>query len=114
MQATYKGKDIMYDIDTDTYSDGFSTTFKNDIAIAVAFGKNAILDTHKRIVNEWLKSVRYFTDYTMALNHLACAYYQLGDTNTSALLGDLYYKSANLAYKTYKGDDLKYYIGILD
>ena len=114
MTATYKGKTIVYDIDTNTYNDGFSTTFIQDLLIAEKFGANAIKDTYNRVVKYWIHDVRYFTDFVMALNHLAWNSYEHGKQELSKLYSELYQKATDVAYETYKNEELQYFFGILD
>ena len=53
----------------------FKTTFYEDFSMAEMFGKEAIIDTYKRCLNEWSSDIKYFTEFVIALNHKILEWY---------------------------------------
>ena len=88
------------------------TTFWDDFSIADAFGIAAIKDTYKRAL-DWKCDVKYFTELVMVLNW-KCWYWVNKNNAYCELYSDLFYKARNIALKTFKGDDLKYFLRTTD
>ena len=90
------------------------TTFFSDLSVAEWFGKESIMDTHKRVVKEWFKNVEMFTEYVMALNHQSWFWYNNGNSELSELYSDLYYQMRDKVLDNYKGKDLQYFLDVTD
>lgn len=69
------------------------TTFAHDFALAECFGDDAILDTCKRAVREWIGNYKYVTELIMVLNWLCWFWYDCDqkDVELSSLYAELYY-----------------------
>ena len=91
------------------------TTFSSDLTIAeLTGGKKAIEETFNRIVKDWKDDVRYFTEFTMALNIKAWELHERGNEKLMELYSELYYNAREIALDTFKGDDLSYFIRTTD
>ncbi len=93
---------------------GFSTTFWSDFSIADAFGTAAIRDTFNRAFGEWKSDYRYLTDLVMVLNHKIWQHYEAGRMEVARLYNDLWETAEGYAYNNLKGDELHYFIRVLD
>ena len=109
-------------------------TFYGDLAIAEYWGIKAVKETFRDVCDSWKGSVEAFTEFVMCLNHRCWMYYyfakgkqinelpkELADTfkrlpmeKLSELYSDLYYKARDIAYETYKGADLEYFMETID
>ena len=85
------------------------TTFANDFAIAECFGDDAILDTYKRAVREWIGNYKYMTELIMVLNWFCWFWNDCDqrDLELSRLYTDLYYEARDAFDEFYdtKEDD---------
>lgn len=128
-----------YDIDTNTYSDGFSTTFWQDFSIAdgtyqlkldcekrclkftnVRPNKekskmkiSAIKDTFNRAFVEWRNNYRYLTDLVIQLNHKIWQWYEI-DTEVAEMYNELWEQADNYACNHLKENELEYFFKITD
>lgn len=91
------------------------TTFSSDLTIAeLTGGKKAIEDTFKRVVKMWKEDVKYFTEFTMALNIKAWELHERGNDTLTNVYSQLYYNAREVALDTFKGDDLSYFLRTTD
>lgn len=92
------------------------TTFFGDLSIAECYGKSGILDTHKRVCENWIGDYKFFTEYVMALNHKCWEWYDNKQPEISKLYEDLFYKAQSLYEKHYKDNEeaLSYYYRVTD
>lgn len=91
----------------------FKTTFWNDFSIADCFGISAILDTYKRAFSEWKDNVEYLTELVMVLNHKIWQWYK--DNEPIAVVYDeLWRESYAYGCETLKGEELSYFLEVLD
>lgn len=90
------------------------TTFWADFTIGeLVSGINGVKDTFRRAFAEWKSNVKYLTELVMVLNHKCWYWYQKND-ELSKLYSDLYYEANGYAYENLEGDDLTYFVDILD
>lgn len=89
------------------------TTFYSDLSIAEAYGIKGVKDTYKRVVKSWLTNVVYFTEFVMCLNWKIYQHYQKNPVLARAY-NELWVEADKLAYNTYKGEDLEYYLRTTD
>ena len=89
------------------------TTFYTDFSIAEKFGKDAIIDTYKRAMDNWKKNYKYLNELVMALNWKMFRWYEENST-LSALYGVLWEKASNYAEKNLNGEELSYYYKTTD
>lgn len=91
------------------------TTFSSDLTIAeLTGGKKAIEDTFKRVVKMWKDDVKYFTEFTMALNIKAWELHERGNEQLTNVYSQLYYNAREFALDTFKDDDLSYFLRTID
>ena len=90
-----------------------STTFMMDFAIADRFGVKGVKDTYKRAFDGWKGNYKYFTELVMVLNH-RCWLWNERDNAMMELYRDLYYKAAEYATNTFKGEALRFYLEVTD
>ena len=89
------------------------TTFYNDFSIAERFGIEAIKDTFNRAFNEWKNDVKYFTELVMVLNHKTWNFYDT-DRDLAYVYNTLWKEANSYGLNHFKGDDLRFYINVLD
>lgn len=89
------------------------TTFYDDFSIAEPFGKSAIEDTYKRAVKSWKSDVEYMTELTMMLNWKIWEHYET-NLPLAELYQKLWEKQDNLCLRTFKDDELSYYLRTID
>lgn len=90
------------------------TTFFEDFSIADHYGVSAIKDTYRRAVAAWATDKVYMTELVMVLNWKCWVHYERGNHEFSKVYADLFEKARNKAFKTLKGEDLKYFIRTTD
>lgn len=90
------------------------TSFYMDFSIADLFGKEAILDTFKRAMNEWKTNYKYLTELVMAVNWKSWEHYEKGNMELMELYADLYYEGREYALDNLKGEELHYYFETTD
>lgn len=85
-------------------------TFASDFAIADWCGKDDVLDTYKRVKNEWLSDYKAFTEVVIALNMLSWAHNALkaqgfdGRDEFIELYASLYRQAVRDFYDKYDGN----------
>lgn len=90
------------------------TTFWEDFSIADHFGVKTIKDTYKRAFNEWKTDYVYLTELVMVLNHKIWEHYQRGNEEFANLYDDLWEEADAWAMDNLTGDELSYFINVLD
>lgn len=90
------------------------TTFNIDFTIADKFGVNAIIDTYERAFNEWKDDYKYLTFLVLNLNHKIWEHYEKHNDEYATLYDELWRKTDEYAIDHLKGDELHYYINVLD
>ncbi len=91
------------------------TTFSSDLTIAeLTGGEKAIKETFNRVVKDWKDDVKYFTEFTMALNIKAWELHERGNDTLTNVYSQLYYNAREVALDTFKGDDLSYFLRTTD
>lgn len=90
------------------------TTFWDDFSIAERFGKNAIVGTYKKAMNEWKDDYKYLTELVIVLNQKCWFFYKNGYEGLSKLYAELYYKAHAYACEHLKGDEMKFYFSVTD
>lgn len=78
------------------------TTFSSDLTIAELMGgQKAIEETFNRVVKEWKDDVKYFTEFTMALNIKAWESHERGNDTLTNIYSQLYYNAREFALDTF-------------
>lgn len=91
-----------------------STTFCQDFTIADMFGLDAIKDTYNRAFREWKSDYKYLTELVMVLNHKIWEHYEKGNDKYAELYNNIWMETHDWAYDNLKGEELKFYIDVLD
>ena len=94
--------------------EGFTTTFWDDFGIADAFGPKAVEDTYRRAFRAWKSDYLYLTDLVVVLNHKLWQHYQAGREGMARLYDRLWREAQQYAYDNLKGEELKYFIRVID
>lgn len=89
------------------------TTIYEDFGIAEKFGNNAIIDTYKRLFNEYKTNYKVLTEFVMALNWKIWEHYETNET-LARLYNELYEKLDIYACDNLKGEELSYYYRTTD
>ena len=91
------------------------TTFWQDFWIAAAYGTDAVQDTYNRAMKEWKDNYIYMTELALVLNHMGCLFYKKNDTITLArLFFQLDEQHTDWCYENLKGDELAYFMQVID
>lgn len=90
------------------------TTFWNDFTIADGFGPDAVLDTFGRAFGEWKSNHKYLTELVLVLNHKLWQHYELGDEAMARLYDNLWHRANNWGMENLKGDELEFFLWVLD
>ena len=89
------------------------TTFWDDFSIAEMFGEKAIRDTYKRAFNEWKSNYKYLTELVMVLNHKIWRWYER-DEKIARLYNELWEKADGYAMDNLEGDEISYFLKVID
>ena len=89
------------------------TTFWQDFTIADHFGINAIKDTHKRAFESWKNNTEYLTELVLVLNWKIWDWYEKNE-KIAEVYNTLWEYTQNWAYDNLKGDELKYFLEVID
>ena len=90
------------------------STFWNDFSIAEKFGKNSILNTYDKVIEEWKNNYKMITELSMVLNHTIWYWYEKENYEMQEIYDILWRKSEEWAYQHLKGEKLQYYVSTLD
>ena len=88
------------------------TTFWSDFTIADAFGVDAVEDTFNRAFAEWKSDYKYLTELTLVLNHKMWQHENI--EVLYELYRSLWYIADDYALNNLKGDELTYFLRVLD
>lgn len=89
------------------------TSFYSDLSIAEFYGIDAVKETYNNIVKHWSNDVVYFSEFVLCLNWKIHQHYQKNPALARAY-NNLWVEADKLAYNTYKGEDLEYYLQTID
>lgn len=90
------------------------STFYADFSVADYYGEKAIQDTFNRAFNGWKSNVKMFTELTAMLNHKLWFWYECGITEYSELYDKLWKQADAYGCDTFKDDELKHFLYVLD
>ena len=88
------------------------TTFYTDFSIADNYGKDAILDTYKRVFDEWKNDYMYLTELVMVMSWKSFEHED--NAEYCEIYSELYYKTDDYALNHLKGEELSYYYRTTD
>lgn len=90
------------------------TTFYMDFTIADHFGIEAIKDTFNRAFEEWKTDYKYLTFLVLNLNHKIWEHYENRNEEYARLYDRLWRQADEYATEYLKGEELNYYLRVLD
>lgn len=90
------------------------TTFYMDFTIADHFGIEAIKDTFNRAFEEWKTDYKYLTFLVLNLNHKIWEHYENRNEEYARLYDGLWRYAHAYATEYLKGEELNYYLRVLD
>lgn len=92
------------------------TTFFADLSIAEVFGKDDVIDTCKRVLNEWLGNEVYTAEFVLSVNWKSWEHQARGNDGWCKFYGDLYFAINDIVYDAYAEDEEKmdYYYHYMD
>ena len=90
-----------------------TTTFWYDFTIADAFGYGAVLDTYNRAFHEWKTHYKYLAELVLVLNHKIWEWHEK-DEALFSLYYRLWSEADTWALDNLKGDELSFYLAVLD
>lgn len=89
------------------------TTFWSDFTVAEAFGINSVKETYKLAKEGWKSHYKYMTELTLILNHKIWQHYEKNKT-LARVYNDLWEDCNNFCLKNLKGEELQYFLRVLD
>lgn len=93
------------------------STFFSDFSIANPYGLNAIKDTWQRAFNEWKDNYIYLSELSIVLNVMMWKHYDEHlevQSEICELYKNLYIQTDEYASNNLKGEELDFYIKLLD
>lgn len=93
-----------------------STTFCRDFMMAEIYGVSAIRDTFNRAFAGWKNNYKYLTELAMTLNHRLFFWNAVAgeDDARTKLYNELWQQADNWGYNNLKGDELSFFLRVLD
>ena len=93
-----------------------STTFCRDFMMAEVYGVAAIRDTFNRAFAGWKHHYKYLTELAMTLNHrLHYWFNEAGEEDErTKLYSELWQRADEWGYNNLKGDELSFFLRVLD
>ena len=89
------------------------TTFWEEFSIAETYGADAIREHYGMVFNQWKGNLNYMTELVLVLNWKIATWFGVDD-RLGLTYDELWAESDAYALKTFKGDDLHYYLSTLD
>ena len=84
------------------------TTFMSDLSVAEwCGGYDAVLDTTKRVINEWKDNVEYMSEFVLCTNWKAWEHDARSNYNWARFYSILFECVRDLMYDYYEGDEEK-------
>ena len=91
----------------------FETTFWEEFSLADNYGSEGVIEHYNLVFNQWKDNLRFLTELVLVLNWKIYQWYQVDDT-LGMTYDELWKMTDGYALETLKGDDLHYYLSILD
>ena len=93
-----------------------STTFCRDFMMAEVYGVAAIRDTFNRAFAGWKSHYKYLTELAMTLNHRLFYWHEAAGENDerTKLYSELWERTDAWGYNNLKGDELSFFLRVLD
>ncbi len=91
----------------------FRTSFWMEFSIAENYGVEGIFEHYNLVFDQWKNNLEYLTELVLVLNWKIYQWYQVNDS-LGHTYDALWRKTDSYAMETLKGDDLHYYLSVLD
>lgn len=91
-----------------------SSTFYADLSVADVYGAEAVRDTYARAFGEWKSDHKMLTELVAALNHKIWYWHEQGDEEYAKLYDGLWKEADGWAMDNLKGEELSYFLEVLD
>lgn len=93
-----------------------STTFCRDFMMAEVYGVAAIRDTFNRAFAGWKHHYKYLTELAMTLNHRLFYWHEAAGENDerTKLYNELWQRADDWGYNNLKGEELSFFLRVLD
>ena len=93
-----------------------STNFCRDFMIAEVYGISAIRNTFNRAFSGWKCHYKYLTELAMTLNHRLFYWHEAAGANDerTELYRMLWQQADDWGYNNLKGDELSFFLRVLD
>ena len=91
----------------------FETSFWEEFSIADQYGSDGIKEHYDQVFSEWKDNLKYLTELVLVLNWKIFQWYQIDDA-IGLTYDELWKKTDAYALENLKGDDLHYYLSVLD
>lgn len=91
----------------------FETSFWEEFSIADNYGSDGIKEHYDQVFSEWKDNLKYLTELVLVLNWKIFQWYQIDDA-IGLTYDELWKKTDAYALENLKGDDLHYYLSVLD
>ena len=93
-----------------------STTFCRDFMMAEVYGVAAIRDTFNRAFAGWKHHYKYLTELAMTLNHRLHYWFNAvgEDDERTKLYSELWERTDAWGYNNLKGEELSFFLSVLD
>ena len=93
-----------------------STTFCRVFMMAEVYGVAAIRDTFNRAFAGWKHHYKYLTELAMTLNHRLFYWHEAAGENDerTKLYNELWQRADDWGYNNLKGDELSFFLRVLD
>ena len=91
----------------------FITTFWEEFSISESYGSDEIRKHYDLVFDQWKDNLKYLTELVLVLNWKIFQWYQVDDT-IGMTYDELWKRTDGFAMKTLQGEDLDYYLSILD
>ena len=112
--ATCERKFEMVLADTGGYER--KTTFYSDLSIAEYYGAKSVIDTYRRVMNEWLPNIEFITEFVLCLNHKSWEWHANGNDMMAQMYVSLCWKASMSVFEQFKDNDeaLGYFYKVTD
>ena len=91
----------------------FESTFWEEFSIADGYGPDGVREHYDLVFKQWKDNLRFLTELVLVLNWKIYQWYQVDD-NLGMTYDELWKRADSYALKTLKGDNLHYYLSVLD
>lgn len=91
----------------------FETSFWEEFSIADNYGSDGIKEHYDQVFSEWKDNFKFLTELVLVLNWKIFQWYQIDDA-IGLTYDELWKKTDAYALENLKGDELHYYLSVLD